>query len=349
MRDRYLIFAFWLVHVSQSLGQTWSGTQISITHPTLGENGDNTSLFRVDPYSDFTSLRLRLGDEESSNFEIGYNYYSGGQWYSNFSLDGYGTGYFRGNLGIGASSGGARLHVQTSSVNQTDNTAVFHAPNIGPNMSHIHWGTTGDWYIRSAGNTGKVIIQDSPGNVGIGTGAPAYKLQVSGGAIALDADQPLRGGGKWLISGNANEVKVGTANPGVNLAFDAGDSDRMLINGTTGNVGIGTTAPDSKLTVKGTVHSQEVKVDLAGAVAPDYVFDKGYPLTSLEELKSYIEENKHLPEIPSAKEMEENGINLKDMNLMLLKKVEELTLHQIESARKIETLEKKLSLLLKDN
>jgi len=113
------------------------------------------------------------------------------------------------------------------------------------------------------------------------------------------------------------------------------------INFLTGNVGIGTDVPDSELTVRGTIHSQEVKVDLNGAVAPDYVFQEDYNLETLLETETYIKKNKHLPEIPSATEMEENGINLKELNLLLLKKIEELTLHQIEFLKRIEILEKR--------
>jgi len=71
----------------------------------------------------------------------------------------------------------------------------------------------------------------------------------------------------------------------------------------SGNVGIGTASPDAKLAVSGQVHAQEVKVSVA-VPGPDYVFDKNYRLPTLEEIKTYIDQNKHLPEVPSAAEME---------------------------------------------
>jgi hypothetical protein len=74
---------------------------------------------------------------------------------------------------------------------------------------------------------------------------------------------------------------------------------------------------------------------------PDYVFEKDYNLLPLSELETYINQNKHLPEVPSAKEMEAEGLNLKEMNLMLLKKVEELTLHILNQEKRIKELEKK--------
>ncbi len=102
--------------------------------------------------------------------------------------------------------------------------------------------------------------------------------------------------------------------------------------------GIGTNRPDSELTVKGSIHAEEVKVDLS-VPAPDYVFEPDYNLTSLEDIEKYILSNKHLPEIPSSKEMEVNGIQLGEMNMLLLKKIEELTLYIIEQEKRIKKLE----------
>src|SRR5690606_13777651 len=118
-----------------------------------------------------------------------------------------------------------------------------------------------------------------------------------------------------------------------------------------GKIGIGTTTPDELLTVKGKIHTQEVLVDLDGAVAPDYVFEKyfngfsemmpEYSLISLEELELFLKENNHLPNVPSAKTMAEEGISLKDMNLILLQKIEELTLYTLQQQKEIDTLKEK--------
>ena len=68
------------------------------------------------------------------------------------------------------------------------------------------------------------------------------------------------------------------------------------------------------------------------------MFEPDYKLTSLDEIKNYIDQNKHLPEVPSAKEMEKNGVQLGEMNMLLLKKIEELTLYVIELNRKLTEL-----------
>ncbi|HTK21236.1 MAG TPA: hypothetical protein VL442_17055 [Mucilaginibacter sp.] len=100
-----------------------------------------------------------------------------------------------------------------------------------------------------------------------------------------------------------------------------------------GNVGIGTTIPDAKLAVKGTIHTQEVKVDMSGW--GDYVFDKDYSLKSLSSVKTYINQHHHLPEIPSATEIIKNGVNVGEMLKLQTKKIEELTLYLIEKDKQL--------------
>ncbi len=98
----------------------------------------------------------------------------------------------------------------------------------------------------------------------------------------------------------------------------------------TGNVAVGSTSVPMgyKMAVDGKLITEEVRVELSDTW-PDYVFEKDYQLPSLEEIKKHIEEKGHLPNMPSAKEVEANGIELGEMNRLLLEKIEELTLHVI--------------------
>ena len=110
---------------------------------------------------------------------------------------------------------------------------------------------------------------------------------------------------------------------------------------SNGNVGIGTDSPGSfKLSVEGKIGAREINVTATNPF-PDYVFHSNYSLRPLSEVESFVKENKHLPEIPSAAEVEKNGINLGEMDALLLKKIEELTLYVIELTNKIEKLENK--------
>jgi hypothetical protein len=130
-------------------------------------------------------------------------------------------------------------------------------------------------------------------------------------------------------AGNENYDGLGL-NVSDGLKILSGANTYFTVLSGTGNVGLRTTIPDQKLTVKGKIHAEEIKVDLS-VPGPDYVFELDYKLSSLDELKKYLD--KCLPEIPSAKQMEKDGIDLGDMNVKLLKKVEELTLYAIDQQK----------------
>ncbi len=85
-----------------------------------------------------------------------------------------------------------------------------------------------------------------------------------------------------------------------------------------------------------TVTAKEVNVTAQPA---DFVFEKDYQLRTVEEVDKYVTEHKHLPDVPSAKKMEEDGVNLAEMNKVLLQKVEELTLYIIDQEKRIKILE----------
>lgn len=121
-----------------------------------------------------------------------------------------------------------------------------------------------------------------------------------------------------------------------------------LTNGiwnNAGKVGIGTTNPTEMLSVKGNIKAQEVKVTTAASDWPDYVFQPGYRLMSLDSLSGRVKQLGHLPDMPSAKDVETNGQNLGEINKKLLQKVEELTLYITEQNKRLDAQEKRINVL----
>jgi hypothetical protein len=113
-----------------------------------------------------------------------------------------------------------------------------------------------------------------------------------------------------------------------------------------GNVGIGESNPAAKLAVKGDVHAQKLKV-ISNANWPDFVFEKGYKLPALKETVAYAQQHKHLPGVPSAADVARDGVDVGEMNRLLLQKVEELTLHLAQLQDKVEAQAKELESLKK--
>ncbi len=160
---------------------------------------------------------------------------------------------------------------------------------------------SGQSALRAIGTTSSLLI----GNVGSGENyydaGSFHQFQI-------------RGVEKFSISSAGNAVFAGSLS-GTSATF-------------SGNIGIGTDNLSEKLNVNGNIRARAVKVSPEGW--PDYVFEQSYKLPDLKVTEQFIKENKHLPEVPSAKEVQTNGIELGQMNAMLLKKIEELTLYLIE-------------------
>jgi hypothetical protein len=109
----------------------------------------------------------------------------------------------------------------------------------------------------------------------------------------------------------------------------------LCIKANTNNIGIGTTMPGPyKLAVEGTIGARKIKVTQALPWA-DFVFDPEYVLPTLKEIEAYVRVKKHLPGIPSATEIKENGLDLGDMQQKQMQKIEELTLYLIEINKKL--------------
>jgi len=118
-------------------------------------------------------------------------------------------------------------------------------------------------------------------------------------------------------------------------SYATGQTEKLRILGN-GNVGIGKINPTNKLDVNGTIHSQEVKVDMTGW--SDFVFKKEHRLPTLTEVEKHISEKGHLENIPSEQEVLKDGINLGEMDSKLLQKIEELTLYIIDQEKKTQEL-----------
>jgi hypothetical protein len=175
-----------------------------------------------------------------------------------------------GNVGVGTGSPGAKLTVQGSTSTAGSNTADFFNPAIGPNLSHIHWGTKGDWFIRSGASDGNVNIQDGPtGNVGIGTNIPVAKLHVEGGTILggpLLTNNGASGGAVRVFnsSGSLSTLQLdGNQIQVINRGFTFPPSatpSALRLNPLGGNVGIGTSNPQATLNVS-TTGENAVRID----------------------------------------------------------------------------------------
>lgn len=213
-----------------------------------------------------------------------------------------------------------------------------------------YWDVNNGIAMSPSGN-GKDFFIDTNGNVGIGTETPSAILDVNGSSKFRDRINLTAGSGKgieyamdWVTYASASGDKLIFTNENTNgNEIVLQDIDGTVENSelkVLGKIRIGSEViPNGfRLAVDGAAIMTEVKVE--ATPWPDYVFTPSYNLQSLSEVESFINENGHLPNIPSASEVEENnGIELGAMNAKLLEKIEELTLHLINKDKQVTNLE----------
>jgi hypothetical protein len=340
LKKRVIVISMILMSNYVAKSQDW--TEVGINWETQSNGGIDFRPVSTNPYN-FISFKNQNETKWLIDFATGTTYdlrfskFSGGIRYDflNFDYENDDLEIMSSKVGIGTTSPEERLHIKSVG------DAIVRLESSINNGQKWDIRSSGGTIIRSGyfgvfdvdSNAARMTI-DNEGNIGFGTTDPLFKVHIKDpvGGAALGFE---RGGGIWRFD---------VQNTGDRLYLGHSENRQFMTFEKSGNVGIGTTAPAHKLDVQGTVHATEVIVDL-NVEGPDYVFEEGYNLQNLTELDQYLKANKHLPEVPSASQMKAEGINMVEMQMLLLKKVEELTLHLIAIKKENNELKNRMEIL----
>jgi hypothetical protein len=243
-----------------------------------------------------------------------------------------------GKIGFGTTDPWAKLSIAGGSYPLQ---LVYDGPDAIANQSRYYIGMGNKGFSLSSQNDGNrwvrnIVHFQHDGKIGFGTTNPWAKLSIAGGSYPLQ----LVYDGPDAIA-NQSRYYIGMDNRGFSLSSQ-NDDNRWVRNIVhfqhDGKIGFGTTSPEKKLDVVGTIRAHEIVVSKAKTA--DFVFEEDYKLRPLEEVDAFVKEHKHLPEVASAREMERDGVKQSEMNQKLLQKIEELTLYIIEQEKRILQLER---------
>ncbi len=267
------------------------------------------------------------------------------------------------NVGIGTKNPISKLEVNGDISLFRANKIKFLGAVGGEERAYIRStnGENGNYnslvFAVGAGNE-SMIIKANEGNVGIGTLNPKSKLHIQKGLaggvphsfsdITVEQNDhgmisiltPNNKNGYFGFSDQDDDYVAGMQYEHATniMKFRVNNHNGDMVINAKGDIGIGTETPDSKLSVNGKIHAKEVKIDLIGW--PDYVFEEDYHLPSLKEVEKHIQEKGHLQNIPSAAQVQKNGILVGEMNKKLLEKIEELTLYTIAQEKQLKQQQK---------